>query len=124
MRSPRAFDDALLLPAGNGGAAVIMGEPVTYLCAGRFFVTAGFTLPALAALFRIKDSEVNAASAHGGVTDKKTSGIVPGVALLLRSRAIVGFHRRHGHVPAGECANASACGDRADKNLSHLGCLR
>ena len=81
--------NARFASAGNGAAAVIMGATGHFISAQAvFFVTAGFTLPALAALFRIKDSEVNAASAHGGVTDEKTSGIVPGVALLLRSRAM------------------------------------
>jgi predicted MFS family arabinose efflux permease len=53
-----------------------------------FFVTAGFTVPALAALFRIRDSEVNAASAHGGIAAKELSGIIPGLALLLKNRAM------------------------------------
>ena len=64
---------ALLRP-GNGAAAVIMGATGHFVSAQAvFFVTAGFTLPALAALFRIRDSEVNAASAHGGITAKEQS---------------------------------------------------
>ncbi len=75
--------------AGNGAAAVIMGATGHFVSAQAvFFVTAGFTLPALAALFRIRDSEVNAASAHGGVKDEQTSGMVSGLRLLLKSRAM------------------------------------
>ena len=81
--------NARFASAGNGAAAVIMGATGHFISAQAvFFVTAGFTLPALAALFRIRDSEVNAASAHGGIKDERTSGIVPGVALLLKSRGM------------------------------------
>ena len=81
--------NARFASAGNGAAAVIMGATGHFVSAQAvFFVTAGFTLPALAALFRIRDSEVNAASAHGGVKDEQTAGIVPGLRLLLKSRAM------------------------------------
>ena len=80
--------NARFASAGNGAAAVIMDNRPLCLRAGCFFVTAAFTLPALAALFRIRDSEVNAASAHGGVKTEDTSGIVPGLMLLLKSRAM------------------------------------
>ena len=81
--------NARFASAGNGAAAVIMGATGHFVSAQAvFFVTAAFTLPALAALFRIRDSEVNAASAHGGVKTEDTSGIVPGLMLLLKSRAM------------------------------------
>ena len=75
--------------AGNGAAAVIMGATGHFVSAQAvFFVTAGFTLPALAALFRVRDSEVNAASAHGGIRTKEQSGMLPGLAMLFKSRAM------------------------------------
>ncbi len=81
--------NARFASAGNGAAAVIMGACGHFVSAQAvFFVTAGFTLPALAALFRIKDSEVNAASAHGGVTDEQSSGMLAGLRLLLRKRSM------------------------------------
>jgi MFS family permease len=51
-----------------------------------FFVTAGFAFPALAALFRINDNEVNPENAHGGVSSEQSAGIGPGLALLLKKR--------------------------------------
>ncbi len=81
--------NARFASAGNGAAAVIMGATGHFVSAQAvFFVTAGFTLPALAALFRIRDREVNSASAHGGVTEKQLSGIAPGLAMLLKKRAM------------------------------------
>ncbi len=75
--------------AGNGAAAVIMGATGHFVSPQAvFFVTAAFTLPALVALFRIRDSEVNAASAHGGIPAKEQSGILSGLAMLLKSRAL------------------------------------
>jgi MFS family permease len=84
--------NARFASAGNGAAAVIMGATGHFVSAQAvFFVTAAFTLPALAALFRIKDSEVNAASAHGGVPDEQLSGIVPGALMLLKKRSMLVF---------------------------------
>ena len=81
--------NARFASAGNGAAAVIMGATGHFVSPQAvFFVTAGFTLPALVALFRIRDSEVNAASAHGGVPAKEQSGILAGLAMLLKSRAM------------------------------------
>jgi len=81
--------NARFASAGNGAAAALMGACGHFLSAQAvFFVTAGFAVPALAALFRIRDSEVNAASAHGGVCDERTSGIGPGLMLLLRKRSL------------------------------------
>ena len=81
--------NARFASAGNGAAAVIMGATGHFVSAQAvFFVTAGFTFPALVALFRIRDREVNAASAHGGVADKETSGMVRGLEQLFKSRAL------------------------------------
>jgi MFS family permease len=81
--------NARFASAGNGAAAVIMGACGHFLSAQAvFFVTAGFAIPALAALFRINDNEVSAESAHGGVCSEQSAGIGPGLALLLRKRSL------------------------------------
>ena len=78
--------------AGNGAAAVIMGAFGHFVSAQSvFFVTAAFTLPALAALFRIGEAEVNPASAHGGVPEERLAGIGPGLAVLLKKRGMLAF---------------------------------
>ena len=81
--------NARFASAGNGTAAVIMGATGHFVSAQAvFFVTAGFALPALAALMRIRDGEVKAASAHGAAGDEHVPGILPGLAVLLRKRAM------------------------------------
>jgi MFS family permease len=90
--SQRLGRNARFASAGNGAAAALMGALGHFLSAQAvFFVTAAFAVPALAALFRIRDSEVNAESAHGGVCSERTRGIVPGLALLLRRRSLLVF---------------------------------
>ena len=97
--------NARFASAGNGAAAVIMGAIGHFVSAQAvFFVTAGFTIPALVALFRVRDSEVNAASAHGGIAAKEQSGILPGLALLMKSRAMLVFM---GGIVMFQLANAS-----------------
>ncbi len=87
--APRLGRNARFASAGNGAAAMIMGAIGHFVSAQAvFFVTAGFAFPALLSLFRIRDSEVNAASAHGGVAARELSGILPGLALLLKDRAM------------------------------------
>jgi MFS family permease len=84
--------NARFASAGNGAAAVIMGAFGHFVSAQSvFFVTAAFTLPALASLFRIRESEVNPASAHGGVPEERLAGIGPGLALLLKKRSMLVF---------------------------------
>ncbi len=84
--------NARFASAGNAAAAVIMGAVGHFVSAQAvFFVTASFTLPALAALFRIRDSEVNAASAHGGAVEGRLAGLGPGLAVLLKKRAMWAF---------------------------------
>ncbi len=81
--------NARFASAGNGAAAVIMGACGHFISAQSVFVvTAAFALPALAALFRIKDAEVNPASAHGGVAGERLEGIGPGLAVLLKKRSM------------------------------------
>ena len=81
--------NARFASAGNGTAAVIMGATGHFVSAQAvFFVTAAFTIPALTALFRIKEREIDTASAHGGIADKQQSGILQGLALLSKSRAM------------------------------------
>jgi MFS family permease len=78
--------------AGNGAAAVIMGAFGHFVSAQSvFFVTAAFTLPALAALFRIGESEVNPVRAHGGAPEERLAGIGPGLAVLLKKRSMLVF---------------------------------
>ncbi len=87
--SIRLGRNARFASAGNGAAAAIMGAFGHFLSAQAvFFVTAGFAFPALAALFHIRDSEVSPASAHGGVSDERSAGIIPGLAMLLRKRTL------------------------------------
>ncbi len=84
--------NARFASAGNGAAAVIMGAFGHYLSPQSvFFVTAAFTLPALAALFQIREAEVNPASAHGGVCEEQLGGIGPGLADLLKKRSMIVF---------------------------------
>jgi MFS family permease len=81
--------NARFASAGNGAAAVIMGAVGHFVSAQAvFFVTAGFTLPALGALFRIKDAEVNVESAHGGVANEQPTGMLQGLSLLLAKRSM------------------------------------
>ncbi len=81
--------NARFASAGNGAAAAFMGACGHFISAQAvFFVTAAFVLPALAALFRIKDSEVNAESAHGGACNEKSAGLGPGLAVLLQKRVL------------------------------------
>ena len=81
--------NARFASAGNGAAAVIMGATGHFVSPQAvFFVTAAFTAPALAALFRIEDQEIKTVSAHGGVAAKERSGILPGLMELLKSRAM------------------------------------
>jgi MFS family permease len=81
--------NARFASAGNGAAAVIMGICGHFLSAQSvFFVTAIFAVPALAALSRINDNEVNAESAHGGVCSEETAGLSRGLVLLLKKRSL------------------------------------
>jgi MFS family permease len=78
--------------AGNGAAAVIMGAFGHFVSAQSvFFVTAAFTLPALAAVFRIREGEVNPVSAHGGEPQERLTGIGPGLVELLKKRSMLVF---------------------------------
>jgi MFS family permease len=84
--------NARFASAGNGAAAVIMGAFGHFVSAQSvFFVTAAFTLPALASLFRIREAEVNPASAHGGEPEEKSAGIGPGLITLLKKRSMLVF---------------------------------
>jgi hypothetical protein len=81
--------NACFASVGNGVAAILMGACGHFLSAQAvFFVTAGFTVPTLAALFQIRDAEVNATNAHGGIADGQASNIVPGLGKLFRKRAL------------------------------------
>jgi MFS family permease len=87
--STRLGRNARFASAGNGAAAAIMGAFGHFLSAQSvFFVTAAFSVPALAALLRIRDSEVNATNAHGGVSDERSAGIIQGLAILFRRRTL------------------------------------
>lgn len=97
--------NARFASTGNGAAAVIMGAFGHFVSAQSvFFVTAGFTLPALGALFKIRDAEVNAASAHGAATDERRTGLLPGLSLLLSKRSLWVFM---GGIVLFQLANAS-----------------
>jgi MFS family permease len=79
--------NACFAAAGNGAAAAIMGAFGHFWSAQAvFFVTAAFVLPALGALVQIKDSEVNAETAHGGPAAEESKGIGQGLAELVRKR--------------------------------------
>jgi MFS family permease len=81
--------NARFASAGNGAAAIIMGACGHFLSAQAvFFVTAGFAIPALVALFRINDNEVNPENAHGGVCSEQALGVGPGLALLAKKRSL------------------------------------
>ena len=81
--------NARFASAGNGVAAVIMGAFGHFISAQAvFFVTAAFALPALAALFHIRQDELDPANCHGGVADERASGALAGLALLLRRRSL------------------------------------
>lgn len=87
--STRLGRNSRFAAAGNGAAAAVMGALGHFLSARVvFFVTAGFALPALTALFQIRDNEINAANAHGGAAGKNSAGLVAGLAMLLRKRTL------------------------------------
>ncbi len=81
--------NARFASAGNGAAAAVMGAFGHFVSAQAvFFVTAAFAIPALTALFRIEEGEVNPASAHGGVSSEQSAGVLPGLAVLFRRRSL------------------------------------
>jgi MFS family permease len=81
--------NACFASVGNGLAALLMGAGGYLLSAQAvFFVTAAFALPTLAALFQIKESDVNAADAHGGIASGPPAGILSGLRQLLPRRAL------------------------------------
>lgn len=81
--------NARFASAGNGAAAALMGACGHFLSAQAvFFVTAAFAVPALTALFHIRNSEVNPASAHGGVSSERSAGLLPGLAVLFQRRSL------------------------------------
>jgi MFS family permease len=74
---------------GNGAAAVLMGAIGHYLPAQSvFFITAAFTVPTLTSLSRIRECDVNAANAHGGVTRGPPSNILRGLRRLRPMRSL------------------------------------
>jgi MFS family permease len=81
--------NARFASAGNGAAAMIMGALGHFISAQAvFFATAGFALPALTALFRIKDQEVNPVQAHGGGSPGERPAILVGLGELFAKRAL------------------------------------
>jgi MFS family permease len=111
--------NARFASAGNVAAAVIMGVSGHFLSAQTvFFVTAGFAIPALAALLRIKDSEVNTENAHGGVRSEQSAGIGRGLALLLQKRSLWIFL---GVIALFQMANAAMLPLAASELTLHAG---
>jgi MFS family permease len=84
--------NARFASAGNGVAAIVMGSLGHYLPPQAvFFVTAGFAIPALTALFQIREQDVNPAAAHGGIAKHEKSGVFRGLAGLARRRGFLIF---------------------------------
>jgi MFS family permease len=74
---------------GNGAAAVLMGVTGHYLpTQSVFLITAAFTVPTLAALFKIRENDINPANAHGGVTRGAPSNILRGLRRLRPMRSL------------------------------------
>ncbi len=81
--------NACFASIGNGAAAILMGACGYCLSAQSvFYVTAAFALPTVAALFQIRESDVNPARAHGGVTNGSSCHIFPGLKRLFRERGL------------------------------------
>jgi MFS family permease len=81
--------NACFASVGNGLAALLMGAFGHFVSAQAvFFVTAAFALPTLAALSQIKESDVNATDAHGGIASGPPAGILSGLRQLLPRRAL------------------------------------
>jgi predicted MFS family arabinose efflux permease len=77
---------------GNGVAAAVMGT-CGYLLSSRsvFLVTFALAIPTLLALFRIRESEIDAARAHGAVPRETSDGGSTSVLGLLSQRALLIF---------------------------------
>jgi MFS family permease len=81
--------NARFASAGNGAAAAIMGALGHFISAQAvFFATAGLVLPAIAALYQIRENEVSPANAHGGVREGRNSGILAGLRELAGKHAL------------------------------------
>ncbi len=85
----RLARNARFASAGNGIAALIMGAIGHFLSAKAVFVvTAFFAFPALFAILQISDRDVNPVNAHGGITEPPRAGLLPGLRVLFRKRAL------------------------------------
>ncbi|MBJ7535228.1 MFS transporter [Rhodomicrobium vannielii ATCC 17100] len=90
--SPRLGRNARYAAAGNGTAALLLGACGYFWSAQAvFFVTAFFAIPAIAALWRIREAEVDVATAHGGSSEPEASSVPAGLSMLLRKRAFLVF---------------------------------
>jgi len=77
---------------GNGLSAAVMGA-FGYLLssAAVFFISAALTIPALIALFRIRASEIDPITAHGGTPQPQQAPLRKGLLLLFHNRALLVF---------------------------------
>jgi MFS family permease len=94
---PRAIGERLgrnarFASLGNGVAAAVMGT-CGYLLSSRsvFLVTFVLTIPALLALARIREREVDVARAHGSVPSTAPDAKSTSVLALMRHRALLIF---------------------------------
>ena len=111
---------------GTGLAAVAMGAS-GYLLSNQavFFVTAAFVIPALLALSLIRAKEIDPETAHGGINEEPSEPRphqrAVSLASLLRRRPFVIFAACADAVPACECGDAAAHGQRGDDALGPMG---
>jgi MFS family permease len=81
--------NACFASLGNGAAAILMGACGHFFSAQSvFYVTAGLAFPTFAALFQIREGDVNPVRAHGGVANGAGPRILPGLKRLSRKRAL------------------------------------
>jgi len=77
---------------GNAVAALVLGACGYFWSAQAvFFVTAMFAFPAIAALWRIREAEVDVAAAHGASDAGQETNVLAGLSILLRKRAFLIF---------------------------------
>lgn len=88
--SERLGRNARFASLGNGLAAAAMGA-CGYLFSNRavFLFTALLCVPALIALSRIREREIDSVRAHGGVSEPPARRIIAGLKKLARNRPLV-----------------------------------
>jgi len=90
--SERLGRNVRFLSIGNGLAAAAMGACGYFLSkASVFYVTAVMSVPALIALYRIREAEIDPVRAHAGVPKRHPANLVRGLTRIASNRPLVIF---------------------------------